>query len=61
MKRSEKKVLKAVMERPSTLAELMRLRLPAIKIKQATHALIRSGDIQLTDNKFYIRQRGVTE
>ena len=57
MKRSEKKVLKAVMERPSTLADLMRLRLPAIRIKQATHALVKSGDIQCDGVKFHINRK----
>ena len=55
MKRSEKKVLKAVMQGPQTLADLMRLRLPAIKIKQACRALVKSGDIQHVDGKFYIK------
>ena len=61
MKRSEKKVLKAIMQKPQTLADLMRLRLPAIKIKQACRALVASGNIQCVDGKFYIRRRGATE
>ena len=57
MKRSEKKVLKAVMKKPCTLADLLReLRLPAIKIKQATHSLIKAGAIQFVDGKFHIKK-----
>ena len=57
MKRSEKKVLTAVMKRPCTLADLLyQLRLPAWKIKQAALALVKAGDIELTGGKFYIRK-----
>ena len=56
MKRSEKRVLTAILEKPCTLAELMRLRLPAIKIEQACHALVKSGDIQFDGTKFHIKK-----
>ena len=58
MKRSEKKVLKAVMEKPQTLAELMWLRLPAVKIKQAANSLIEAGAIQFDGTKYHIKKRG---
>lgn len=54
MKRSEKKVLTAVMKKPCTYADLLRLRLPSFKIREATRSLIKSGDIQFYDNKYYI-------
>ena len=55
MKRSEKKVLLAVMKKPCTFADLLRLRLPSFKIREATRSLIKSGNIQFCDNKFYTR------
>ena len=59
MKGSKKRVLTAILEKPCTLADLMRLRLPAIKIKQATHSLIKAGDIQCVDDKFYIKKKEI--
>ena len=56
MKRSEKKVLTAVMKKPCTFADLLELRLPSFRIREATRSLIKSGDIQFCDNKFYIRE-----
>ena len=56
MKRSEKAVLIAIMEKPCTLAELFRrLGFSAVMIRQACDALVKSGDIQFVDGKFYIK------
>ena len=58
MKRSEKQVLLMIMKGPCTLADLFRhLRLPTVKIRQACHSLVKAGDIQLTDGKFYINKQ----
>ena len=57
MKRSEKQVLKAVMKKPCTLADLLReLWLPAIKIKQAANSLTKSGAIQFDGTKYHIKK-----
>ena len=58
MKRSEKKVLVAIMNGPCTLDQLFYLlRLPTLKIRQAVLSLRRSGDIQFDGTKFSINRK----
>ena len=57
MKRSERKVLIAIMNGPCTLDQLFYLlRIPTFKIRQAVLSLRRSGDIQFEAGKFHIKK-----
>ena len=57
MKRSERKVLIAVMNGPVSLDQLfLLLRLPTFKIRQAVLTLRESGDIQFDGKRFHIKK-----
>ena len=57
MKRSERKVLIAVMNGPVSLDQLfVLLRLPTVKIREAVLSLREGGDIQFDGHKFSIKK-----
>ena len=57
MKRSEKKVLTAIMERPSSFDQLCsRLRLPFPVLEEALNVLLKAGDIHYVAGKYCINK-----